>query len=56
MTSNFLARIGMITFAAALALLAARWAAAEELRIGFIAPITGPFAQIGKDMVSGFEM
>jgi branched-chain amino acid transport system substrate-binding protein len=29
---------------------------AEELRIGFIAPMTGIFAQIGKDMVNGFEM
>jgi branched-chain amino acid transport system substrate-binding protein len=31
-------------------------ASAEELRIGFIAPMTGPFAQVGKDMVNGFEM
>jgi branched-chain amino acid transport system substrate-binding protein len=31
-------------------------ATAEELRIGFIAPMTGPFAQVGKDMVNGFEM
>jgi branched-chain amino acid transport system substrate-binding protein len=31
-------------------------ARAEELRIGFIAPMTGIFAQIGKDMVNGFEM
>ena len=30
--------------------------AAEEIRIGFIAPITGPFAQAGKDMVNGWEM
>ena len=29
---------------------------AEELRIGFIAPMTGIFAQIGKDMVDGFQM
>jgi branched-chain amino acid transport system substrate-binding protein len=29
---------------------------AEELRIGFIAPTTGIFAQIGKDMVDGFQM
>jgi len=56
MKAKSLTRIGMIAFAGALVLLAARWAAAEELRIGFIAPITGPFAQIGKDMVSGFEM
>ncbi len=30
--------------------------AAEELRIGFIAPMTGPFAQVGKDMVDGLNM
>jgi branched-chain amino acid transport system substrate-binding protein len=31
-------------------------AKAEELRVGFIAPMTGIFAQIGKDMVNGFQM
>lgn len=31
-------------------------AAAEELRIGFVAPLTGGFAQVGKDMSNGFEM
>ncbi|MGC2825582.1 MAG: ABC transporter substrate-binding protein, partial [Pseudolabrys sp.] len=31
-------------------------AQAEELRIGFIAPMTGLFAQVGKDMVDGFQM
>ena len=30
--------------------------AAEELRIGFVAPTTGIFAQVGKDMVDGFQM
>src|SRR5437016_260963 len=30
--------------------------AAEELRIGLIVPVTGPFAQVGKDMVDGFNM
>ena len=30
--------------------------AAQELRIGFVAPITGPFSQVGKDMVNGFQM
>jgi branched-chain amino acid transport system substrate-binding protein len=30
--------------------------AQEELRIGFVAPTTGIFAQIGKDMVDGFQM
>ena len=31
-------------------------ARADELRIGFIAPMTGIFAQVGKDMVNGFQM
>lgn len=31
-------------------------AGAEELRIGFIAPTTGIFAQVGKDMVDGFQL
>ena len=31
-------------------------AKAEELRIGFIAPMTGIFAQVGKDMSDGFKM
>jgi branched-chain amino acid transport system substrate-binding protein len=31
-------------------------AKAEEIRIGFIAPLTGIFAQIGKDMRNGFQM
>jgi branched-chain amino acid transport system substrate-binding protein len=34
----------------------ANGAAAEELRIGFLAPTTGIFAQAGKDMVDGFRM
>jgi branched-chain amino acid transport system substrate-binding protein len=29
---------------------------AQELRVGFLAPTTGIFAQIGKDMASGFQM
>ncbi len=42
-----------------LLLLGASFAApaqAEELRIGFIAPMTGLFAQVGKDMVDGFQL
>jgi branched-chain amino acid transport system substrate-binding protein len=31
-------------------------AKSEELRIGFIAPLTGIFAQVGKDMTNGFQM
>jgi branched-chain amino acid transport system substrate-binding protein len=30
--------------------------AAEELRIGFLAPTTGIFAQVGRDMVNGFQL
>ncbi len=47
-----------ILLGAALAagLAAASSARAEELRIGFIAPMTGIFAQVGKDMVNGFQM
>jgi branched-chain amino acid transport system substrate-binding protein len=39
-----------------MALAIAAPAAAEELRIGFVAPMTGIFAQIGKDMANGFEL
>ncbi len=31
-------------------------AGAEEVRVGFLAPMTGIFAQAGKDMVDGFQM
>jgi branched-chain amino acid transport system substrate-binding protein len=31
-------------------------AVAAELRIGFLAPTTGIFAQVGRDMVNGFQM
>src|SRR6202162_6352840 len=31
-------------------------AGAEELRIGYISPVTGIFAQVGKDMVDGFQL
>ncbi|MBI3042667.1 MAG: ABC transporter substrate-binding protein [Betaproteobacteria bacterium] len=30
--------------------------AAQELRIGFLAPTTGIFAQVGKDMTNGFQL
>ena len=44
--------LAAIAFGAALA----APAQAEELRIGFIAPMTGIFAQVGKDMVNGFQL
>ena len=40
----------------ALGLAAAAPSGAEELRIGFIAPMTGIFAQVGKDMADGFQL
>ena len=30
--------------------------AQQELRIGFVAPTTGAFSQVGKDRVNGFQM
>ena len=50
-------RLGsMLAGTALLGLGLASPANAEELRIGFVAPITGIFAQVGKDMVDGFQM
>ena len=57
MTGRF-ARIAIaVSAGAALAAeLAPSTRAADELRIGFIAPMTGLFAQVGKDMLDGFNM
>jgi branched-chain amino acid transport system substrate-binding protein len=59
MTNRLLRRIGP-TLLGGCALLAASPApiasAQEELRIGFVSPVTGIFAQVGKDMVDGFQM
>jgi branched-chain amino acid transport system substrate-binding protein len=42
------------------ALLTGAWlgapAQAQDLRIGFLAPTTGIFAQVGTDMINGFQM
>src|SRR5258707_2899660 len=60
MTCNLPKRGGPLLIGCCLALAsnlgALPGACAEELRIGFLAPMTGPFAQVGKDMVNGFEM
>lgn len=58
MTSTSLRRLSPILFGGCLALGAgtSSTAGAEELRIGFLAPTTGIFAQVGKDMVDGFQM
>jgi branched-chain amino acid transport system substrate-binding protein len=58
MKSNIAPRLGAVLIGVCLAFAAglAPAAAQEELRIGFIAPTTGPFAQVGADMVNGFNM
>src|SRR5260370_22997327 len=57
MTSTLLRRLGWPLLGSVVALgLTAPASAAEELRIGFIAPMTGLFAQVGKDMVDGFQL
>lgn len=53
-TASFTIVAGLI--AAAVGLAPATGAQARELRIGFIAPMTGPFAQVGTDMANGFRM
>ena len=50
------ALLAPMLFGSALALSLSAPANAEELRIGYIAPVTGIFAQVGKDMVDGFQM
>ncbi len=57
MTSTLLRRIGPPLLGSVVALGVTPPAnAAEELRIGFVAPTTGIFAQVGKDMVDGFQL
>ncbi len=51
-------RFRLVSCAALLAFLAPVVAPAQSapIRIGFLAPLTGPFAQIGKDMVNGNQL
>ena len=58
MTSKLGRRAGAMLIGACLAFAAglSPAAAQEELRIGLIAPMTGPFAQVGADMTNGFKM
>ncbi|MGQ0607928.1 MAG: ABC transporter substrate-binding protein [Chloroflexota bacterium] len=49
-------RVGAMVAGLALVLGVTATAAAEELRIGFLAPMTGIFAQVGRDMANGFQM
>ena len=56
MTSILLRRFGPILLSGSVALGITATAKSEEIRIGFLAPTTGVFAQVGKDMVDGFKM
>src|SRR5215213_7380190 len=56
MTSRLLRRLGPILLGGTVALGLTATAKSEELRIGYLAPTTGVFAQVGKDMVDGFKM
>ena len=56
MTDALLGKIGPLLLGGGLALATAATAGADELRIGFLAPTTGIFAAVGKDMVDGFQM
>ena len=57
MTITLLRRLSPLLLGAGCALgTTAAATAAEELRIGYVAPTTGIFAQVGKDMVDGFQL
>jgi branched-chain amino acid transport system substrate-binding protein len=56
MAGTLLLRIGPCLLGTSVALALSATAKAEELRIGFVAPTSGIFAQVGKDMVDGFKM
>ncbi len=56
MTSALLRRFGPLLLGGTVALGLTATAKSEELRIGYLAPTTGIFAQVGKDMVDGFKM
>jgi len=57
MMAKWVRSAGLPVIAMALAALAAPpRAGADELRIGFLAPVTGPLAQIATDMTNGFKM
>ena len=53
---RMLSLVLIVALAAPLLLPAAPAAQGAPIKIGFLAPLTGPFAQIGKDMVNGTEL
>jgi branched-chain amino acid transport system substrate-binding protein len=56
MTVSWVRIAGFPAILAAATALAAPQAGADELRIGFLMPVTGPLAQIAKDSINGFQM
>src|SRR6202011_3481979 len=56
MRNSGCSKIGLGLLGGCLAFAGAVPAGADELRIGYIAPTTGIFAQVGKDMVDGFQL
>ncbi|MGB7257650.1 MAG: ABC transporter substrate-binding protein, partial [Pseudolabrys sp.] len=54
--SRIVTRLIAPLLAASAMLVAAQTAQAQELKIGFLAPRTGIFTQLGTDMVNGFQM
>src|ERR1700689_741947 len=58
MTDKLARRMALLLAGVGLAFAAGLAPAAPqpELRIGLIAPVTGPFAQVGADMTNGFKM
>ena len=56
MTCVLLRRLPALLLGGCLAFPLSLCASAEELRIGYVAPTTGLFAQVGKDMIDGFQM
>jgi branched-chain amino acid transport system substrate-binding protein len=56
MTMKWVHTAGLPAILAAAIAFAAPRAGADELHIGFLAPVTGPLAQIAKDMINGFNM
>ena len=57
MTGTVLRRLGPVLLGSSLVLgIGLNSAKSEELSIGFLAPTTGIFAQVGKDMVNGFQL
>lgn len=55
---TFLKMTALAASASSTPIVGARTASAQAgtLKVGFLAPLTGPFAQIGKDMVNGTEL